>query len=417
MSIYTYSLLSNTWQTNTYQNEEIQLAVQASNDSFNQALNTESEIFIDGQQLLSFIKNYVAKFKENSSSKKEPLVPENEKEFIKQLKQRRLTNVSDEINRLKKLDPSINRLLRSYPMQRDLLVLTIGHALEIKNLYSDTHYVFTHSCTQITTVVYYFLDQLYRKLQHDTTFSYFKNLRWPLEKESAHQFLDSHPELMNRSESDHSFREKLISADGYFWSEKLTESSLYFLTTNTSVTIDRTANNINRISKDILTQIISSANIPVTDHEKIIKKFHQITDNLQTEIQKEGDKNFLIGDLYMICIPKDLVRDKDKSPVYASIHHGYPIEHSTDFETVQTLDHIQKLHYPSKGMLSSLTRQLVKSKEPQFIPQYRILGSSLRAEEWVRVFRFTSIPKHLSLQMKYDIKNLIDEITKGMTLS
>lgn len=327
-----------------------------------------------------------------------------EKKIVQLIKAKRLPDAQAEIQRLRGFlsDKTFKRLFPFANAKNEQMRIILGRALELKEFYKDTHYVFTHASSQVWTGAFCLIKEFIRAEKPDESHSLFKYLRWPKnDRQFAEQFLNMHPDLVSGQKMDHDYNVDLLSADGYFWSRVQGESALHFLKNNMSIHIS-SANQFSRIPKDTLALILSEAGISKERFDIIIDRINQITDQMQNEMlqfQHEhgtssyGIKQAYIGDLYLICIPKETVKNAQESPVYASKNHGHPLKDRTGLKVAKHLDDLQARAQESYRVYT----------------QYRILPAQLKKEDHVRSFCVTPTPHSIYQNMKKQIRQLVED--------
>lgn len=290
------------------------------------------------------------------------------------------------------------------------LKVTIRKALEIKNRYQDTHYVFTHGTTVASSVTFCLLKEL-QKAKASLSFNGpFKCLRKSdTTTAAAQKFLKEHPQLASGRETDHLYRNDLVCVDGYFWSDAPAESALSFLADNRSVYVDTDRIEVDgticsafSIPDSLLDKILGSFKVSMEKIHAAKSSIHKALHDYQiamlrsVKIEKVSTYDNLIsanfiGDLYVICIPKATVTDSATSPVYAATANGMPLPKASSGKAMkQALEKLQ---------------QAAPLSQKQPVPQYRLLASRLDPTH-VRSFCLTRAPQDAYKQMKKAICQL-----------
>jgi hypothetical protein len=262
--------------------------------------------------------------------------------------------------------------------------LLAGHAQEIKRLYQETHYVFTHAQALDLSVVNEVIHELLRVFQKDVYHPLFLPFRLPA-GEKPHKNID---EFFSERQpdsfvfSDEHYSRELISVDSFFWSTELEESALYFLLRGCNVNQFKKEEAAFDILHEIFARFISSPRIAMTLAQKVA--------SLGARKKLEST----IGTLYAICVPKSVIDNPKLNIAYRAHPYGkrcicFPRQHTQVLQSTQ-------LDAPLRCQTGKL-------------PQYRLLALRLLEEKGVRSFALNTLSKNVQNRYRDQIKQIIKE--------
>lgn len=279
----------------------------------------------------------------------------------------------------------------------DELKYLIGECLSVKERYKESHYTFFHGQCSYLVFLSYLIKEMVKITQPDQKFHEFKFLRAPQDTgdgtsiTSAKEFLEKHSKIY-----DHNLqtRTELLPVDGYMYGTHAAESAMGFLMCNKSYLSETLIRDKNRKL------------IPLTDvvFKSVFKEFGglKISDELNEDdevmIQKFvrrlnavcDKKQSALGNIFAICIPKDLVQDDARTPIYRAIGFGPPLENPFD---IKSLEEIQS------GKISELEIEFGRT-------QYRILTSALSPENNIKTFAFNMLSKQEKRAIKSELAGI-----------
>lgn len=257
----------------------------------------------------------------------------------------------------------------------------LHRAEEIKNIYKDTHYVFIHAQSSKFTPLYYFINYEFKQeLSHN---KFFKLLRAPsvYSEESIQNLIQK---AQNGNDHDIQVRKIMISADAYYGNKSPGESAQYYLSNNASVhdCIDILINNL---------FLDNPALKKKYNRFSLRNKFYQLNNNLEEKS---------CGNLWVICIPKQLIKDQPNKYVYQSHAYGKLCTCHAPKE-IQILENLQDNLY-DKNLAC----------EYGHIPQYRIIIPELSSEKQIYSFFLTSYDKQYREAIKRHVKQIMNDTKK-----
>lgn len=330
-------------------------------------------------------------------------------EMMRSIKQSRLDNIEEELVRLRKqktltpdLEKEIDNALAKvktyyrvgFPSYEPQVKMLLGRALEIKNLYQNTHYIFSHAQATKYFVPVCLIKELVKVFfpERNVQFSQFlrvPQLRTTEVKDFKSILVDA---SINSVINDHQteVREKLLSVDAHLFNTEECESALNFLCRNYSV-LDNYATGF----KDLFSFIFShffTKRIPKTEFHELCNRAVNIAYRVRG----------VCGNLFMICIPKKLVEDPDKTIVYRAHPFGRPCDCHPENEDIEIIKQLQQgnlnLNYLCRGSV---------------VPQFRLLAAALTPENEVYSFGLTPFTKAEKKMLKADITKLAADAYKA----
>jgi hypothetical protein len=270
----------------------------------------------------------------------------------------------------------------------------VGRIRELKAMYADTHYVFTHgqslALSTITETIRELNRNFYPKLFHpfapafrqpntvpftENVDAFFEKYRL-LQKHGNERFVDDHVNV------------ELLSVDGYLYNTDSYESAIDFLRRNDNICTINDKNKITELMQGILSFHLSNRFVC-----QVIA--HRLNQN-GSFIQQEGRA----GVLYALCVPKILVQDNRRNFVY----RAHPFGKRCDCYPQQHIEVLEKLQRDTKvSCVSSYG----------YNPQYRMLTSRLMQNRdgtrtlGVRSFAVYGVKKSVSDQYQQQVKATI----------
>lgn len=362
-------------------------------------------------QISRLFYNPAAPLKQRIDWLKKHRPPEWQKIAIKLIRKSRHENPSYELDRLKnmgvlnhrctaKLDEALGQVMTKNPSREKTLTakMLIGQALEIKDIYHDTHDVFIHAQAGKWTIFSHLIKEFTKKFNPEADISHFKFLRAPCDTidpgflDSCWNFFFGKPSIPESVEDfvkskwwinddDPKDREMLVSADGYFYNHQTFESSLFFLINNDNIFNNGDA--IKNFSKKVIKHFCPSLN-----DEAYLEK-------LANRITEAAFKKAECGNLFVICIPKD---DSFKSQYRA---HPY--------------GSVCKCHH--KALNETILRKLQESevidhatscKTGFKIPQFRLYTPKLRPDGKKAIYLLTPFSKKVRKSIKDPVKKVVE---------
>lgn len=294
---------------------------------------------------------------------------------------------SSTLEKISLLYPQIERWKKnpsSYPFTT--YCNNLVRALVIKSLYSETHYTFLHA-QQLALFVITQLTKELKKLEVTQDLSLFQTLRIPDQKERVN-VSNLNPELIN----DHNdyYRNKLLSADGYFFNKAGGESAFYYGILNKNVGNSGQEHQRESLERELINRLLmhylGKGNDGLSDRLfNLSMKYHQEAET---------------GNLYTICIPKE---NLDKT-AYISLPVGIPIQPGEENE--EKLKLLERLQNDDGEDLAKKHPSLGLDK----FPQYRIVMDQIEPGTKARVFRHSPVPKAIENEYKAEIKAIAQEI-------
>ncbi|MBN2480069.1 MAG: hypothetical protein JXA94_07560 [Parachlamydiales bacterium] len=280
-------------------------------------------------------------------------------------------------------------LKRHFPASRVIL----ARILELRKLYQNDYYCFTHGQSPSRIIISTLIKQLwkerYRKegkeirdlscfkpfrvesyLQSEKHNEAYKNLTIEIARGSSN-FGNS-----SITYNDNVFRSFVLSVDPYFWNTNKAESAVSFIH-NPSI-LDREMGGFEKTVK----RILDKTDISASKRKKTLIEL--------LKLEEEFQKSSIPGNMFLICIPKRLMRLQP----YLFGYMSHPMGRLCPYKNpMEILDSLQEGNIP------------LTCKKDGVIPQYRLFTTSLRPEAGVLSFCVTAAPK----QLRKKIKRVIQE--------
>lgn len=277
-------------------------------------------------------------------------------------------------------------------LQIQQMYSVMGRVLEIKNLYRHTHYVFTHGQAPEISVANQIMKELVRhftpRLHHPFKIP-FRLPHTVAYSENADEFVNQYKANEGSFFDDASHSDKMLSVDAQFWNTQIQESALDFFSS---------ASNI--ISGDgQLLSIFKSIFANYLPHDEICSMLA----GKALKIAKQKKTETMVGILYAICIPKEIIQDDKKNFAYPCHPYGRKCE---CFETNDRTE-----------LLEAMQRNQHVICQGGYFSQYRILTSRLTEEKDVRTFAVDAMSKNKRKFYRNQVKELVKELTLYSHLS
>ena len=147
--------------------------------------------------------------------------------------------------------------------------------------------------------------------------------------QNVNDFFKKYPNIADNTFNDDALNQKtgeLVSVDTYMWNTGGTESALYFSATGT---------NIANTGLDIFKSIFVN----------YFQNYSFIADAMAgkaAKIASDKEKASQIGNLWAICIPKEVVKDPLKNPAYRSHAYGRRCTCFPEDQDIKILEDTQK---------------------------------------------------------------------------
>lgn len=301
------------------------------------------------------------------------LLRRNEHRVIKQLRSRRGHTVDAEVRRLERcgvLSQEIKAKMISAQFSPEVQVV-LGQALELKQHYRNTHYVFTHAQAGGWSVLSDLKKALLRLTESGHNLQMFKILG---EITGTHPL--RHPALSANGVSEGDFD---LHADAYLWNQQ-EYRSLYYLTHNTN----------------------QSASIKAAIRKQLPTEFgFDIPPALTDEICSLADRRQLetrIGSLCVICVPKEQVNqpsgitikayDRATSSVPSSRLQELQDDnlHSGILDVSHFILNLRELH-PAKGHRVFRLSPLAKEKVREYKREVQYLAERMYCQNMLSMAR------------------------------
>lgn len=355
-------------------------------------------------------------------------------EKIKEIRQARKANLDQELTRLRTkgiLTPEVEARLNQgidqhayhcESTRRNTVLVSCGQALELKAVYKDTHYVFFHAQQSDFLITNYLMKELAKFFYSYKNLKLFKYLRNPdsegfvdpmspedlVKQESfLNEFIEANIDIPSAPHAlDHSelLRKKLLSVDlcDIGVNTRSGESSIEFLTSNRSV-MTAHASKIAEINKAIVEEFIPrelKRHLPPSVLNTFISKINSLTSKIP---------GLKCGNLYVICIPKKIVKNPETNIVYRAHPYGHLCKCHAKESQIPILNKLQN---------NDTTGALCHDRS---IPQGRILTEHLIPEKGVLSFLVTPLEKAkrkaTKVEIRTYIKILADEIDKAFKIA
>ena len=307
----------------------------------------------------------------------------------------RKATYKNELERLKikKIDPKqrLGWVLPLYltfkitPQVQTEMEIILGRTLEIKRLYRESHYIFTHAQAHQWAIVAEVMSQLLQKIKPTFDKDLFSFLRMPSDKKtSTTEFLRAHLNI-----HDHILRKELLSCDAYLWRYEAWESVLFYLSRKDSIKKD-----ISEVVSELISPFFSFWQKGTKN--EIVRKINAIAMKRQNECK--------VGNLFLICIPKKTLQNSQTDIVYRSLRVGVPLKRLPQQDEMKILDAFQ-----DDTSLKSVIKSNISSIST--LPQYRMLVEQLRPEDGVRTFSISALSEYKIRKYQQEIQNALSSIT------
>lgn len=315
-----------------------------------------------------------------------------EQDKVNAIKEKWLDDPKDELKRVleAKLFPqSIQKAMSlSESFKINQIFSVLGRALEIKNLYRSTHYVFTHGQAPELSIANLLIEECVRvftpKLSHPLN-SPFRLPHTISYCENTDKFLNKYNIQETSSFTDNANNSEMLAVDAQFWNGESGESALHFFSSGTNINLRKGEPELIKIFKSIFHHYLPN--------EKICNLFAL----RGLELAKQIKSDTKLGSLYVICIPKEVIQDEKRNFAY----HCHPFGktcHCFNKTRIELLEEMQK-------------DQFVRCKNT-YMTQYRLLTSRLTEEKNVRTFALNALPKNKNEYHRDEVKKLIQEFSQ-----
>lgn len=296
---------------------------------------------------------------------------------------RQLDDLDKEFTRLKKSKVGPMALKEVGESDKQLFVI-VARALQRKEVYKDTHYVFTHGQSLTNSIANTLIKELFRKFTPEKYFPNMPTFRIPEmvpESENVNAFFKKHdPDYL----TDNDINAELLSVDGYFGNIDGGESARNYFIRNINVnhrSVDHISLLFSRIIRHYVVDFSMSHAIAFNE---LLKKISTIATNKHQESR--------VGALYMICIPKERISNPKENYVYRCHDYGRLCRCKSEDEFIKTLNAHQS---------DQRTVQCA---------QYRIITSAFSKDRTARVFQFTALTKEKRKEYRTQIRNIVLEL-------
>ncbi len=260
-----------------------------------------------------------------------------------------------------------------------------ARALEIKRLYGDQFYIFTHAQSTVWMTTTYLIKELVKTYHPETDSTLFKYLRAP---EALKIDSEKLKKDIKAGIDDHTLREGLQSVDAYFYSNTSGgESAIYFLLNNASV-----FTGYNSIIQKIVSEFLPKelAHLIPT----IASKMEEINKGLASLVS--------CGNLFVFCVPKNLIKELGDAVAYRSHPYGKMCSCHPGANHLEILEKLQN------DILDDTTK--CTSSNP--IPQYRLLTEEIKPENGIQSHFLTPFGKAKRKEIKGKVKALVKSIAE-----
>lgn len=241
--------------------------------------------------------------------------------------------------------------------------IMLGHALELKEFYKETHYVFIHGQRQKLWIYLKFAKFLHEKCFPEKGLSLFKILKLGGEQGQGKSATTYCQESFR--DDDISIMQKLLSVDGYLFNTNPGESASYFCQMN------------NNVWKDDLKPLLGSF-IDNNLHLDL-KRYADIVEQVD-KISEEFSMLSDTGNLVVLCIPKNKSHDR----FYEAHPGGEACAKNSNFHQ-QRLEHLQNDHQVES------CAWMKRMYDVSAVSQYRIVVNNMNPAEGDRIFMLSPI--------------------------
>ncbi len=284
------------------------------------------------------------------------------------------------------------------PYYKKSYKIMLAHALEYKNLYSPTHYVFTHAQALVMWVYVKFVKILIKHFQPNRNLSLFSFLRFS-ERLTSNRSPQDYIKLREVDDRDSKFRDEILAADGYLLNLDVGESAGYFCQRNDNI-LGHPNKFFNKKLREFMENDLNLEPETYKEHLDTVYKY-------ANEFSQLSDT----GNLFVICVPKDQVA----KCVYESEPASVPCHHN-DSESVipntnihaARLQLLQNDNYKKEDAVCSWREKTSSDAKP--VAQYRIFPQRLKHENGARVFTLSPVCKIARQDYKRKLNELADEI-------
>ncbi len=294
-------------------------------------------------------------------------------------------DIREKIERLSRRSPEVAQSYAVY-----------GRLWELKNLYSDTHYVFTHGQASHVSI----LNKIYKESLVSFNPQLAHPLKIPFRSSSSSICNDNAENFINKylidilktdklSWFDHDHRDELLSVDSQFWNDQDSESADYFFTNSGSVNINKPEELRDLLIKHFLKYLSS-------------EKACQLLADKAVELAKKRKEETTAGVMYAICIPKILIQNDQTNFTYPSYRLGVPCNCHPLKDRIKLLDHMQNGH-----RIVCQPQRMCRYNLPM---QYRILADNLNTAKGVRIFSVDTLTKAKQNEYDQEVKDLVKEL-------
>ncbi len=274
---------------------------------------------------------------------------------------------------------------------KEVLTL-INRTIEIKKIYENSHYIFTHANSSTYYASSCLIKQLMKAFFPERKIHSFHFLRPPMQTHAIDE-IEVYKNLLSNASSNSSINDhigeisiNLLSVDGYLFNATLGESAINFLSRNYSVLSNRSKLGFQNI---FLTSLMSFApKIPEETWTPIVDKMVEISKKIKNAC----------GNLFIICIPKKMIDDPSQQIIYRSHPYGKPCDCHPFDRDLDVLQRLQNYQLSKETACNDGT-----------IPQYRLLAASMIPEKGVHTFCLTPFDKSTKKQIKKEIAEIAKE--------
>jgi len=345
-------------------------------------------------------KKHPVKYNEtNEESIALPTILEEEEKLVTTLTNNWLDDSEEEVKRLlsKNLFP-ITKIsgidFHPITVKNKQLLAVLGRALELRNVYRQTHYVFTHGQASEISIANLVMKETIRtftpgldqplnipfRLPHTITYS-----------ENANDFISKFNANSSSFNDDANHSEKMISVDAQFWNNQCLESAIDFFSKGININL-YPGSVLHTGPEKTLLKIFKSIFLNYLPNHSVCN----VLANKAVKIALQRKTETQVGVLYTICIPKEIVNDDKKNFAYPCHPFGktcncFPLTHR-----VTLLEEMQQ------------DKRLFCSRGP--LTQYRLLTSRLIEEKNVRAFAVHPLSKVKQQEYLNQVKDLVQEL-------